>query len=242
MQNMLIYDSVKILTKTNKVHYIPNFEKTGIIERQYKKKYGVSFTDRRNPNSHYGLFWYDKDDLEITYKQEDLEMTGYKYVAIVNMFNDVNRKDYAFALYETEKDLLVNQETMELYINEPLVVTNSTSKNNRTLAIVKEIKPVEEYKGCKITAQIVGVVNMYGYLDRKAAEEKELELKRKKNELITQIQARVDKLNNLAYFERIANQFADIDPDLAGLVDELKGLSGINATLNTSLTDTNTAA
>ena len=83
---------------------------------------------------------------------------------------------------------------------------------------------------------------MYGYLDRKAAEEKELELKRKKNELITQIQARVDKLNNLAYFERIANQFADIDPDLAGLVDELKGLSGINATLNTSLTDTNTAA
>ena len=87
---MVLNDRVEILTRTNKKYYIPNFEKTGIIERQYKKKYGVSFTDRRNPNSYYGLFWYDAKDLKIINSQEDVEMKNYNYVAFVNMFNDTN--------------------------------------------------------------------------------------------------------------------------------------------------------
>lgn len=235
---MLVNESVvRILTKTNKHHYINNLNKTGVIKRNYKNKYGVYFEDVHNPSSELGLFWYDKEDLEIINKQEELEVKNYNYVAIVNMFNDSNpiKKNYAFALYNTEKDLLTKTETLELLYDSPLVVTNSCGKNNRTLATVKEIIKVEDYTGCKITAQVVGVVNMNGYMERKAEEEREAELKRKKDDLTMKIQERVDKLNNLAYYERIADMFSDIDPGLSSLVAELKDLNGINSLMNKSL-------
>lgn len=231
---MVLNDKVEILTRTNKKYYIPNFEKVGVIERKYKDKYGVYFDDYINPNSSVGLFWYDAKDLKIINSQEDVEMKNYNYVAFVTMFNDTNiiKKEYAFALYDTEKEVLTKPETLDLTYESPLVVVNSTTKNNRALGIVKRIVNVEEYTGCKITAQVIGTVNMDGYLNRKAEEEKDAELKRKKEQLSKQIQARVEKLNNLAYYERIASQFADVDPGLVDLVLELKELNGVCGTID----------
>ena len=230
----MLNDMVEILTRTNKKHYISNFERVGVIEREYKGKYGVHFDDHINPNSSVGLFWYDAKDLKIINSQEDVEMKNYNYVAFVTMFNDTNtiKKEYAFALYDTEKELLTKPETLDLVYESPLVVVNSTSINNRALGIVKRIVNVEDYTGFKITAQVIGTVNMYGYLNRKSEEEKAAELKRKKEQLSKQIQARVEKLNNLAYYERIASQFADVDPGVVDLVSELKELNGVCGTID----------
>ena len=40
-------------------------------------------------------------------------MTGYDLVAIVNLLEDRNKKDYGFALYKEEYELLRNSKTYE---------------------------------------------------------------------------------------------------------------------------------
>lgn len=93
-------------------------------------------------------------------------MTGYDLVAIVNLLEDWNDKDYGFALYKEEYELLRTAN-----LENTLVVVNARSKNRRVLGKVKEILPLEEY-GKNPTAQVVGVVNMEAYAKRKEEEER----------------------------------------------------------------------
>ena len=93
-------------------------------------------------------------------------MTGYDLVAIVNLLEDWNKKDYGFALYKEEYELLRTAN-----LENTLVVVNARGKDRRVLGRVKEILPVEEY-GKNPTAQVVGVVNMDAYTKRKEEEER----------------------------------------------------------------------
>ena len=93
-------------------------------------------------------------------------MTGYDLVAIVNLLEDWNDKDYGFALYKGEYELL-----RRANLDNTLVVVNARSKDRRILGRVKEILPVEEYDK-NPTAQVVGVVNMDAYTKRKEEEER----------------------------------------------------------------------
>ena len=93
-------------------------------------------------------------------------MTGYDLVAIVNLLEDWNKKDYGFALYKEEYELL-----RIANLENTLVVVNARGKDRRILGNVKEILSLEEY-GKKPTAQIVGVVNMEAYSKRKEEEER----------------------------------------------------------------------
>lgn len=93
-------------------------------------------------------------------------MTGYDLVAIVNLLEDCNKKDYGFALYKEEYELLRSAN-----LENTLVVVNARSKDRRVLGKVKEILPLEEY-GKKPTAQVVGVANMDAYAKRKEEEER----------------------------------------------------------------------
>lgn len=93
-------------------------------------------------------------------------MTGYDLVAIVNLLEDWNDKDYGFALYKEEYELLRRSN-----LDNTLVVVNARSKDRRILGRVKEILPVEEYDK-NPTAQVVGVVNMDAYTKRKEEEER----------------------------------------------------------------------
>lgn len=93
-------------------------------------------------------------------------MTVYDLVAIVNLLEDQNKKDYGFALYKEEYELLRTAN-----LNNTLVVVNARSKDRRVLGKVKEILPLEEY-GKNPAAQIVGVVNMDAYTKRKEEEER----------------------------------------------------------------------
>ena len=93
-------------------------------------------------------------------------MTGYDLVAIVNLLEDRNKKDYGFALYKEEYELLRTAN-----LENTLVVVNARRKDRRILGNVKEILSLEEY-GKNPTAQVVGVVNMNAYMKRKKRREK----------------------------------------------------------------------
>lgn len=88
-------------------------------------------------------------------------MTGYDLVAIVNLLEDCNKKDYGFALYKEEYELLRSAN-----LENTLVVVNARSKDRRVLGKVKEILSLKEY-GKNPTAQVVGVANMDAYAKRK---------------------------------------------------------------------------
>lgn len=105
-------------------------------------------------------------------------MTGYDLVAIVNLLEDWNDKDYGFALYKEEYELLRTAN-----LENTLVVVNARSKDRRILGKVKEILPLEEY-GKNPTAQVVGVANMDAYMNR-------IEEERAKN--IEKIKYRIEK-------------------------------------------------
>lgn len=105
-------------------------------------------------------------------------MTVCDLVAIVNLLEDQNKKDYGFALYKEEYELLRTAN-----FNNTLVVVNARSKDRRVLGKVKVVLPVSVY-GKNPTAQVVGVVNMNAYMKRKKEEEKRIDRIKKINRLI----------------------------------------------------------
>ena len=124
-------------------------------------------------------------------------MTVCDLVAIVNLLEDKNKKDYGFALYKEEYELLRTAN-----FNNTLVVVNARSKDRRVLGKVKVVLPVSVY-GKNPTAQVVGVVNMNAYMKREKEEKK-----------------RIDKINELK------SLIKKNERELADLVMELRMLEG----------------
>ena len=149
-------------------------------------------------------------------ESEDIKMEGFKNVAIVNLLDDYNKKDYGFALYDNELGMI---QTMAHY--PAMVVVNARGKDNRILGTVKEIMPVEEY-GKGVTAQVVGVVNMDGYIARVEEENRLKELAKKKAAIEKELEE-INKRKSVEYYEEMAKKYSD-NPKLAELVAELKGL------------------
>ena len=150
-------------------------------------------------------------------ESEDINMEGFKNVAIVNLLDDYSKKDYGFALYDNELGMI---QTMANY--PAMVVVNARGKDNRVLGIVKEFMPVEEY-GKSVTAQVVGVVNMDGYIARVEEENRLKELAKKKAAIEKELEAEINKRKSVEYYEEMAKKYSD-NPKLAELVAELKGL------------------
>ncbi len=123
-------------------------------------------------------------------------MTVYDLVAIVNLLEDHNRKDYGFALYKEEYELL-----RKANLNNTLVVVNAKSKDRRVLGKVKVILPLSVY-GKKPTAQVIGVVNMEAYSKRKEEEE---------------------RINRIKEINRLINKN---NSELVNLMTELRKLEG----------------
>ena len=124
-------------------------------------------------------------------------MTVCDLVAIVNLLEDQNKKDYGFALYKEEYELLRTAN-----FNNTLVVVNARSKDRRVLGKVKVVLPVSVY-GKNPTAQVVGVVNMNAYMKREKEEKK-----------------RIDKINELK------SLIKKNEVELTALVMELRILEG----------------
>lgn len=147
-------------------------------------------------------------------ESEDIKMEGFKNVAVVNLLDDWNKKDYGFALYDEDLKLITRENQM--------VVVNARGKDNRVLGTVKQVMTVEEYGKC-VTAQVVGVVNMDAYNARVAEENRLAEIAKKKAEIEKALDAEIKKRKDSEYYERMAKEYSD-NPLIVQLVSELKGL------------------
>lgn len=193
----------------------------GVIRKYASGKYGVLLDDERNPASREGLFWIKSSELKfVENESEDIKMEGFKNVAIVNLLDDYNKKDYGFALYDEDMDLLAKTWNGEEFRG--LVVTNARGKDNRVLGKVKMIMSTEDY-GKGVTAQIVGVVNMDAYNVRIEEENRLKEIAKKKAEIEKALDAEIKKRKDAEYYEEMAKKYSD-NPLIGQLVAELKGL------------------
>jgi len=158
----------------------------------------------------------DRSVRKIENESEDIDMTGFNKVAIVNLLDDYNKKDYAFALYDSEWNTIKDATIPSL------VVVNARGKDNRILGIVKEIMSSEEY-GKGVTAQVVGVVDMNGYNARIEEENKAKEVAKKKAAIEKELTEEINKRKTVEFYEEMANKYSD-NPRLKELVEELKEL------------------
>lgn len=201
---------VKIIEVKRKKKYHKLLNLTGIVERTSSGGIGVSVDNIINEASSYGVFWFKTYELEI---MEDRNMTGFNRVAIVNLLEDYSKKDYAFALYDTEWKVLQPGD---------LVVVNVRGKDNRVLGTVKEMMSADEY-GKGVNAQVVAVANMSAYNARIEEENKAREVAKKKAAIEKELEEEINKRKTVEFYEEMANKYSD-NPRLAELVAELKGL------------------
>jgi hypothetical protein len=182
---------------------------------------GVAVDGKKNQASSYGLFWFYENELDfVNNESEDNVMEGFKYVAIVNLVEDYNKKDYAFALYEDDYHMISFVEAVGSPV---MVVVNARGKNNRQLATVKKIIPFEEYSGVKITAEVVGIVDMNRFIRREKEKVRLEELAKKRAAIEVELEKEINKRKSVEYYEEMARKYSD-NPRLAELVGELRRL------------------
>lgn len=190
--------------------------KSGIVVRISGNNFGVEFENVTNKASAYGVFWFKRGEFtlidDLKNDKGDSVMTGYKNIAVVNILEDYNKKDYYFAIYDEELNAMTGN----------LVVVNARGKDKRVLGIVKEIIPIENYNKT-VTAQVVAVVDETNYNDRLAEEERLQEIAKKKVAIEKELEEEIAKRKTLEFYEKMAEEYKD-NPRLAELVAELKVL------------------
>ena len=210
------------VTYTNKRKYKKEdiVGRYGTIVKTTGDSIAVQIDGMYNAASSNGLYWFSRSELNIIRDEsEDNKMTGFEYVAIVNLVEDYSKKYYGFALYEDEWNLIVEKDPSKHPV---YVVVNARGKDNRVLGIVKELMTVEEY-GKNVTAQVVGVVNMDGYNARIDEENRQKEIAKQKASIEKELKSEIEKMNNIALYEKMAKEHPE-NPRLAELVNALKEL------------------
>lgn len=217
-ESNLLNKRVRVINTGYKKSYKKLLNLCGVVERDSSSSVGVKIDGIINESSSYGLFWFKPNELE---SMEDEKMEGFNKVAIVNLLDDYSKKDYGFALYDSELEYMGDWQMSDIG---SMVVVNPRGKDNRVLGVIKNIVPVEEYVGKSVTAQVVGVVHMDGYNTRVAEEVRHEEIRKQRAKIEKEFKARLDKLKDAEYYARMAKEYADRDPGLVKLVEQLKEL------------------
>lgn len=192
----------------------------GRVAKTNSMSIGVDIDGKYNSVSISGVYWFMRSELQIiTDESEDNIMTGFENVAIVNLLEDYNKKNYGFALYEDELNLIVKNDPSKYPV---YVVVNAGGQNNKKLGIVKDLKTVKEY-GKNVTAQVVGVVNMNAYNARIDEENRLKEIAKQKASIEKELKSEIEKMNNIALYEKMVKEHPE-NPRLAELVNALKEL------------------
>lgn len=179
--------------------------------------------------------WHGQGPKKIDFRLENIKLyTGekgekkmgllpeFKKIAIVNLFEDSNKKDYQFALYDDEYALLVDANG-ELKKNLCVAVETRT-KSYPVLGNLKEIKEIQTGDVVThITAQIVGVLDLSNYEGRKIELKRRNEIAQKKAAIEEEINKEILKRKSLEYYVKMANEYSD-NPKLQELVSALKDL------------------
>lgn len=215
------------IKRSNKTAYMKLIGMHGIVDRiSGGTTIGVRIDDMNNEASAYGVFWFSRNEIKILDEdRKDIIMMNFKHVAKVKLDNYSNRT-YAFALYDNELTAL---EALGDNCKDALVVVNASSKGNRVLGTISDISTIEDFyadvnnKNINITAEVVGVVDMSGYVAREAEKARQKELAKKKAAIEKELEAEINKRKSIEYYEAMAREYAD-NPKLAELVAELKQL------------------
>lgn len=207
----------RIEVKSSTIHkYRPAIGKFGLVIRISGSSLGVQIDDMTNKGSAYGVFWFKRNEIKIVDEfndKGDVVMTGYKNIAVVNLLEDYNKKDYYFALFDEDYKGIVEG---------TLVVVNARGKDQRVLGRIKAVIPVE---GCDktVTAQVVAVVDETNYNARLDEEVRLKEIAKKKAAIEKELEEEIAKRKTLEFYEKMAEEYSD-NPRLAELVGELKEL------------------
>lgn len=196
--------------------YRPAIGKFGLVIRISGSSLGVQIDDMTNKGSAYGVFWFKRNEIKIVDEfndKGDAVMTGYKNIAVVNLLEDYNKKDYYFALFDEDYKGIVEG---------TLVVVNARGKDQRVLGRVKAVVPVEDYDKT-VTAQVVAVVDETNYNARLDEEVRLKEIAKKKAAIEKELEEEIAKRKTLEFYEKMAEEYSD-NPRLAELVGELKEL------------------
>ena len=203
-----------VVISSSKSSYQHLIGEEGYIDRDSQSSsIGVMMRDNYNNSSRNGTYWFKQNEIELIEKLGGSEMREFEKVAIVNLLEDYSKRNYGFALYESEWKKIKNPGT--------LVVVNPKGKNNRVLAVVKDIKTFEEY-GKDVTAQVVGVVDTTDFDKREEESKTKAEINKKRKELEGKLRAKIEKLKDAEFYERMASEYSTKDPEIGELVAQLK--------------------
>lgn len=149
-------------------------------------------------------------------------LPGFKKLAVVNLCEDSNKKDYSFALYDEEYAMIVDDEGK---IKEGVrVAVETRTKTYPLLGTIKEIKEINTGDSvAHITAQVVGVFSVDNYEARKVELKRRTEIAKKKAAIEEELNKEILKRKSLEYYEEMAEKYAD-NPVLQELVATLKEL------------------
>jgi hypothetical protein len=147
----------------------------------------------------------------IDINKEDIKMEVGEYkIAIVNLIDDYYKKDYGFYLFDKAK------------VGDTVVVNPN---NKFTIGTIKSIKTPSEY-GKNVTKDVIAVVDMNTYKKRVEDRKQAIELAKKKKEIQKELDNRISKLKTLDFYETMAKQLGDKDPELVSLLSQYKEIVG----------------
>jgi len=208
---------VIIIKADRKSKYHKTLHKTGtVINCTSGSELGVKIDGLYNDASNKGLFWFKPYEIEFVDKYEennggknDMYIDGKYRIAVVNLVEDRYNTDYGFALYD--ENVKVGD----------CVITNP--QNKLTLSLVKSIVTQEEY-GKGVTKEVVGLIDMSGYKARVEDRERAVKIEKEKKELQRELDKKISKLKDLEFYERMAKELSDKDPEIVAMVNKLKEL------------------
>lgn len=176
----------------------------GVIERTYGDNIAVRLDGVNNDRLEHGLFWFENDALVYVDKNEILEETimlencrraGIRFLTGAN-----TNEEYHYALYDIAG------------VGDLVVV--STGHHGMALAQIVSIDDRTELIKCK--REVVCVVNMAAYNERREKEQRMANLK-------NQMEQKAQQLQTLGLYEMLAQT----DPTMRVLLDEYKSLMGM---------------
>jgi hypothetical protein len=211
----LLNQRVQVIDVGWKKRYGKTLHKEGTVIRIIQSsEVGVLLDGLYNSKSSNGLFWFTPNQLKILNIMDDRKdterMDGNYKVAKVEIMGDKWQTKYAFALFD---DANVGD----------MVVVNS--RETFALATIKEIVLKEDYIGCEVTKEVIDIVDMTAFNIRISDRVRKQEIEKEKSKLKAELDKRISKLKDIEFYEKMATQLADKDPELAEMASRLKELT-----------------
>jgi hypothetical protein len=206
---------VVVIKADRKSKYQETLHMVGIVKNATSgSEIGVLIDGLYNEASNKGLYWFKPYELKFVdeYNNENggFRMEGNFKIAIVNLYDDSYKKDYGFVLFEDAKE-------------GDMVVVNP--RGFYSLGTIKSIIRKEDYTGLNVTKEVVSVVDMDTYKSRIKDRERAAQLEKEKKELQKELDKKISKLKDLEFYERMAKELGNKDPEIAEMVKKLSSMT-----------------